>query len=704
MSNDSGAGLEGLHPVCRIGEFVYLVAGPSAQAFERTFGDLVTRNLDLVVDERPLAAFQLSSTLDALPSADGWQFIDLGALSTRLGLDAGGHGKLVAIVFRLVAQSFNLRRDPVLKELFEALLATDGLSRGGTVVHAIEGFDIAICEVPTRLRLAKGNLIIAYADQLALGGVEAVEKIFGEDGDRRLAVLDCSRLLPGGRALVVTSRGIAIADVDIRSSPDIRTLNDALALRLPDALNLLAIWDPEARAALAALGRRERALSAVDLVSLGFRFEVTHAFSMDHGFFVSGWFLDPDGLLEEVLVIDHGLVGQSLNQSLNHALGETWVLAPTKTTIDGNTVAISHFHAFLGRRDAVAAPPNIALRLRLHGESHIVYVPDCRRDNRATRAGILDSIGSAGMAADALARVFGPALREIQDACNADQSLREVVDIGVASTRLISLIIPLYRELRFIRSQLIAFNCDPFLRANCQIVYVVDDPLIAQRVRNMLNGAPNVFSLDIRLVVLERNGGYALANNFGVREAAGEVVVLMNSDVVPESPGWLQPMTERLSTLPAHSIIGPKLLYADLSLQHAGMYFFRMPNGYWQNMHFFKGYGRDLPQANVERDVPAVTGALMVLRREDFIAVGGFTTDYVIGDYEDSDLCLKLRALGGRCRYMPSVALLHFERQSMPDSDHDAGSTIYNRAMHSARWSDTIEALMADVSEVRHAG
>jgi GT2 family glycosyltransferase len=696
VSSEHGAGRHLPHPVCRIGEFVYLVGGASTESFERSFGHLVKRSLDVVAEGRPLVAFQTSSAIDEASFQPDWDFTDLDGLAGRLDIDATGRAKLLTLIFRLVAPSLGLRRDPVLRNVIEAVLATDGLPRGKAVVHAIEGADIAICEVPTRLRLAKGGLIIAFSDQLALGEVEAVEGILGEDGGRKLAAVDCSSTMPVGRALVVTSRGIAIADIDTRSYPDIRAFQEALCFSLPDALNMLAIFDPDARAALSALGRRETALPIVAFRSLGFYFELTHVLSMDHGLFVSGLLLDPDGLLEEVLAIDHGLADPSLM--------DQWLTAPARTTIEGDTVSIRRFHAFLARHEGVAAPASIAFRLQLkNGERHLAYMPDCMRDKRGTRAGILDAVVGGTMSPDMLSRIFRPALVDIQDACNGEQSTREVSDFGTASSRRISLVIPLYREMRFIRSQLVAFDVDPFLRAHCQIVYVVDDPLIAQRVRNMLDGAPNVFSLDIRLVILERNGGYALANNFGVREAAGDLVVLMNSDVTPEAPGWLQPIAERLSQLPAKSVIGPKLLYADQSLQHAGMYFFKLPNiGYWQNMHFFKGFGRDFPPANVEREVPAVTGALMMLRREDFLAVGGFTTDYVIGDYEDSDLCLKLRAMGGRCLYMPSVALLHFERQSMPDSDVDFGSTIYNRALHSARWSETIEALMSDIGEARH--
>ena len=48
-----------------------------------------------------------------------------------------------------------------------------------------------------------------------------------------------------------------------------------------------------------------------------------------------------------------------------------------------------------------------------------------------------------------------------------------------------------------------------------------------------------------------------------------------------------------------------------------------------------------------------------------FREIGGFTRDYIIGDYEDSDLCLKIRAAGREIRYVPAAELYHLERQSI---------------------------------------
>ena len=95
----------------------------------------------------------------------------------------------------------------------------------------------------------------------------------------------------------------------------------------------------------------------------------------------------------------------------------------------------------------------------------------------------------------------------------------------------------------------------------------------------------------------------------------------------------------------------------------------------WLNHHFYKGMPGDYSPAQIARTVPGVTGACLVTRKEIYDLVGGFTEDYVIGDYEDSDLCLKIRQIGFQIAYEPACALYHFERRSIRrSSDYMRGS------------------------------
>jgi GT2 family glycosyltransferase len=141
------------------------------------------------------------------------------------------------------------------------------------------------------------------------------------------------------------------------------------------------------------------------------------------------------------------------------------------------------------------------------------------------------------------------------------------------------------------------------------------------------------------------------------------------------------------------------LVYEDESLQHAGLFFDRpdVTSG-WANEHYFKGLHRDLPAANVARPVPAVSGACLMLARELFDDQGGFSCQYVQGDYEDSDLCLRLEKAGLERWYVPSVALYHLEGQSYPSAERTLASQ-YNRWLHTHLWGDAIERVMAATRE-----
>jgi GT2 family glycosyltransferase len=144
-------------------------------------------------------------------------------------------------------------------------------------------------------------------------------------------------------------------------------------------------------------------------------------------------------------------------------------------------------------------------------------------------------------------------------------------------------------------------------------------------------------------------------------------------------------------------IAGPKLLFEDGSIQHAGLFFDSDEDGLWFNRHYFKGMPRRWPEAQKGRQVPAVTGAALAIRRSLFERIGGVSEHYIIGDYEDSDLCLRVRAEGHSIVYVPEAELYHFERRSI--SLH-AGYTrthasLYNRLLHHERWNATIEALQA---------
>jgi GT2 family glycosyltransferase len=258
----------------------------------------------------------------------------------------------------------------------------------------------------------------------------------------------------------------------------------------------------------------------------------------------------------------------------------------------------------------------------------------------------------------------------------------------------ISIVIPLYGRIDLLEHQIFHFSKDPQFR-DVELIYVLDSPEHAEALARLAAQVHSLYDLPFRVITLNRNGGFAIANNIGAATATGERLLLLNSDVIPCRPGWLEQLAARHSSVKSAGSVAPKLLYEDDSLQHAGLYFYR-PEGLevWENAHCFKGAHRTFPPANVSREVPAVTAACVMLSRAVFEELGGLSGEYLRGDYEDSDLCLRLRRRGLESWYVADVELYHLEGQSyLPDIRRQASE--YNRWLHTHRWSSEIEEAMA---------
>ena len=259
----------------------------------------------------------------------------------------------------------------------------------------------------------------------------------------------------------------------------------------------------------------------------------------------------------------------------------------------------------------------------------------------------------------------------------------------------VSIIVPIYRNLSFLRLQLAAFAEDTRCR-KAEVIFVLDSPEQRGEVEHLLRGLYRLTEMPVTLVVMPSNLGYAAACNAGAQVATAPLFLLLNSDVIPSGPGWLSTLMAPFASA-AVTAAGPKLLFDDGSIQHAGLFFERDEDGLWFNRHYHKGMPRHWPAASTRRAVPGVTGAALLVRRTMFEWVGGVCEDYVIGDYEDSDLCLRMRASGGVTMYVPEVELFHFERRSIQlhQGYTRTHAALYNRLLHHDRWDASMASAMA---------
>ncbi len=167
----------------------------------------------------------------------------------------------------------------------------------------------------------------------------------------------------------------------------------------------------------------------------------------------------------------------------------------------------------------------------------------------------------------------------------------------------------------------------------------------------------------ITLVRNKQNSGFGATCNRGARLCGARYLLFLNADVemLPNSIQW---MVDTLEKNPGVSVVGPKLLFPEDSqdthrpagtVQHAGMEI----NIRGEPFHIFCGWSRNHPKVTALREVPAVTGAAFLTRREDFNRVNGFDPLWGMGTFEDVDYCMKQTIHGKKIIYLPIAEGYH---------------------------------------------
>jgi GT2 family glycosyltransferase len=296
---------------------------------------------------------------------------------------------------------------------------------------------------------------------------------------------------------------------------------------------------------------------------------------------------------------------------------------------------------------------------------------------------------------DLMVRHIMPAIMRIQKRTASKFEIDTVVQHGEPPTAPdISIVVPIYMNTEYLEGQLAEFASDPAL-GESDLIYVLDSPEQAITLEYWAGQLYPIYRVPFRVVTLVHNVGYAGANNAGASVARGRLLLLLNSDVLPDKPGWVETMRDFYDSKPKIGALAPKLLYEDDSIQHAGMYFQRRESG--QDIidsHYFRGLHRTFPGANVSRTVPAVTGACMMIARHLYEEFGGLSYEYVQGDYEDFDLCLRLSQAGKENWYIPQAELYHLEAQSYEPALREPANR-YNQWLNGHIWKDRMEELIS---------
>lgn len=213
----------------------------------------------------------------------------------------------------------------------------------------------------------------------------------------------------------------------------------------------------------------------------------------------------------------------------------------------------------------------------------------------------------------------------------------------------------------------------------CYEVIVVDNASpdgTGPRLRDAVHGAT--------VVLNEVNVGFGAGANQGALLAVGRHLFFLNSDAFVQA-GWLPPLLAAVDD-PGVAAAASCLVEPDGTLQEAGGIV--GANGYAGQL----GMGADarLPEYRFRRRVDFASGAAILVRRRDFLAVGGFHPAFVMGYFEDVDLCLDLARHGLATMYEPASVVTHLRGASTGPGVAVARATA-NHPVFVARWSDELD-------------
>ncbi len=167
---------------------------------------------------------------------------------------------------------------------------------------------------------------------------------------------------------------------------------------------------------------------------------------------------------------------------------------------------------------------------------------------------------------------------------------------------------------------------------------------------------------NVRIVPWTRPFNYAAVNNYGATQARGEVLLFLNNDVEAIHPDWLEGMVKH-ALRPEVGAVGAKLLYADDTIQHAGIVIGMGGVAGHVHIRFPRDADGYMQRLRLTHNCAAVTGACLMTRRAVFEQAGGFDESFVLA-FNDVDLCLQIQALGYRVLWTPEAELYHLESKT----------------------------------------
>jgi N-acetylglucosaminyl-diphospho-decaprenol L-rhamnosyltransferase len=183
----------------------------------------------------------------------------------------------------------------------------------------------------------------------------------------------------------------------------------------------------------------------------------------------------------------------------------------------------------------------------------------------------------------------------------------------------------------------------------------------------------------VEVVRSEGNLGFAGGNNLGLRRAAGDVVFLVNSDVLAAA-GTLRDLARQFELRPELGAVSAGLRTADGEAQ--AFAYGNDPTLAYLLRRGARALARRRPlhdwEVNHPLDVEWVSGACMGVRSAAIRQVGLLDERFTLY-FEDNDWCLRIRRVGWKVSYDPRFPVTHLGGRSLPQ--RRAAERLYHQSL-----------------------
>lgn len=175
-----------------------------------------------------------------------------------------------------------------------------------------------------------------------------------------------------------------------------------------------------------------------------------------------------------------------------------------------------------------------------------------------------------------------------------------------------------------------------------------------------------------KLIANKKNLGFAAGNNQGVKKAEGKYILFLNNDV-EVSDGWLESMVRTLELDKKIGMVGP------ITNMISGRQ--QVENVDYTDQEGFHQFVQKVRQINKGVITPRrrIAGFAMLMRKSLYESIGGFDESLGIGNYEDDDLCIRVREKGYAIMVDESTFIHHYGSRSFVENKIDYLESLEDR-------------------------